>query len=138
MRNIPLASKGELIAFIGSLEEGDKITSVITPPEPIKALPSLPQPGHWGQCTLDKQHVAYCWNKPPDPGDHYVTAYHATGITRALHIVYEGQVNAGLGQSAGYEGMIYFFGHEKQHNGCRYNAYTFLNDESPYLLVGYR
>jgi hypothetical protein len=29
--------------------------------------------------------------------------------------------------------MIYFFGTEKQVNGCRYNAYTFLNDESPYL-----
>ena len=29
--------------------------------------------------------------------------------------------------------MIYFFPSDKQHNGCRYNAYTFLNDESPYL-----
>ena len=29
--------------------------------------------------------------------------------------------------------MIYFFPVEKQHNGCKYSAYTFLNDESPYL-----
>ena len=87
--------KQELVTYIGSLKEGEQITEMISPPEPIKALPSLPSPGHWFQCTLAQREVPQ--GRAPDKDDKYVTAYHATGITHALHITYEGQVNAGLG-----------------------------------------
>ena len=126
--------KQELIAYIATLAEGEKITSMITPPEAIKALDSLPSPGHWFQCPIDKSRIdTTAFEGEPHKEDVYIQAFHATGITYALHIVYQGHVNAGLGQSAGFTGMIYFFPLEKQHSGCRYNAYTFLNDESPYL-----
>jgi hypothetical protein len=126
--------KLELAAYIEALDEGPKILSVIEPPEAIKALHSLPPPGHWFQCPIDKRYIdTTAFTSEPHPEDHYIQAFHATGITSALHIVYQGHVNAGLGQSAGYTGMVYFFALEKQHVGCRYNAYTFLNDESPYL-----
>ena len=39
--------KQELKAYIATLVEGEKITSVITPPEAIKALKSLPAPGRF-------------------------------------------------------------------------------------------
>jgi hypothetical protein len=93
--------KQELAAYIETLDEGAKITSVIEPPEAIKALHSLPSPGHWFQCPIDKKYIdTTAFAGDPHPEDHYIQAFHATGITSALHIVYQGHVNAGLGQSA--------------------------------------
>ena len=75
---------------------------MIEPPESIKAFASVPVPGHWFQCTIDKGHVGHNWTKPHHVNDRYVVAHHATRITNALNIIYQGSVGAGLGQSAGF------------------------------------
>ena len=124
--------QAELKAYIGSTSDGAKITSVIRPPLAIPPMCSLPTPGQWFQCTVDKSHVQTI-NLDPHRDDNYVTAYHATGVTHALHIVLQGHVNVGLGQSAKYHGMIYFFPPDKIQNRVFYSAYAFLNNESPYL-----
>lgn len=47
----------ELTEHFNSTNEGVTINSVINPPVAIKAMPSLPAPGRWLQCLVNKDHV---------------------------------------------------------------------------------
>lgn len=126
--------QAELITYIGRTSDAAQITSVIRPPHSIPPTGSLPTPAWWFQCTVDKSHVQTI-DLNPHRDDKYVTAYHATGVTHALHIILPRYVNAGLGQSANDQGMIYFFAPHDIQNGVFYSVYTFLKDESPYLWL---
>jgi hypothetical protein len=122
----------ELLEYCGSTNEGVTITSMIKPPVAIKAMDALPAPGRWFQCLVNQDHVIESDLKPHHQ-DNYITADHATRVIYALGIIQQGYVAHGLGQSNGYEGMVYFFDKAHMSSGSFYSAYTFLNDTSPDL-----